>query len=248
MKSCYEIHKGKIYLYHNADEQTMVDNIWWQKLKSFVNFIKITVPCYINNTGIFFPHHKADIMRLYILQKFGGVYMDTDIYSLSTLNGDTVKPLFNTELTTNRELSDNLYDHSLVICQECEDKLCNCMIMVEPNHKLIKEWIDCYNTTYGKDKDYWGGLSVMTPYKLIKSNLIKENKENVSVLKQNNFLPFLYRDASFFYEDKSDKLGDSMVMHLWDTEMSKMDLIPENLDYFEKNANSTITKLFKKYC
>lgn len=243
IKSCKEVHlPHQIFLYTNVKEEDMKDNIWWQKTQQIAKIINITIPTFINNHGIPYPQHKADLMRICILKKFGGVYMDIDALSVAPFTGEIVKPTF--VLNNSHDNETNLYSHSFVICQESKDKLCNCVLLSRKDHEILNVWLDNYLTKYGnKDLDSWSGLSVMTPYNLILSH----PEWDTTILETPLFLPFLYNDTTFFYNDISKSIIEkSMVVHLWDTEMLKYGLIPKNIDYFSKE-NNTFTKLFQKY-
>ena len=232
--SCYEVNKpDKIYLYSNTD---LKNNKWWNLIKNYVQLVIVKIPEYINNCSVIFKQHQADIMRLYILKKAGGIYMDLDVMCLHPLDGTQVKPLIETEGST------NLYENNFVITRESPNKLCNCFIMTKKNNQLIDIWLKCYETSYGDSKhDYWAGLSVITPNKLINDYNLK-----VTILKAKSIFPFMYNDHSFFKQDITDSLKESLTIHLWDTEAFKYNLIPTDISYFQNN-NNTYTKLFSKY-
>ena len=238
IKSCFLVNKpDKIYFYCDRDHEL---NKWLELTKQYVEFVVVKPPTFINDKEIPFTQHRADLMRIYILYKAGGVYMDIDILSLNPLDGSIVKPIGEAPL-----LSDNLFERDFVITRECLDppKLCNCMIMTKPQHKFIKEWINQYETNYGTDKlCRWAGLSVQKPAEIMNSR----NWENVAILNHKSIFPFFFNDWRFFQGDISDELKDSLTIHLWDTEAFKYNLIPMDETYFDKNEN-TYTKLFRKY-
>lgn len=236
IRSCYELHNpDKIYFYTDGDD---LNNEWLQKLKSFVQIVRVRIPSHINNKYIFCKQHQADVMRLYILKKAGGTYMDIDILSLKPLDG---------QISVNMEKKgdQNLYNNKFVICKEATDKYCNCFIMSVRDHPIFDCWLDAYEKHYGMVDDYWAGLSVRKPYELITED--KDDKYGSVVLSQKVVLPFLFHDFSFFHKDISSDLENSLTVHLWDTEALKYNLVPKNIKYFEENPNNTFTKLFKKY-
>lgn len=236
IRSCYEIHNpDKIYFYTDGDNP---NNEWFQKVKSFVEVVPVRIPSHINNRYIFCKQHQADVMRLYILKKAGGVYMDIDILSLKPLDG-------NRQLSMEKKGDQNLYNNKFVICKEAVDKYCNCFIMSVREHPIFDCWLDAYEKHYGMVEDHWAGLSVRKPYELITQD--KDDKFGSVVLSQRVILPFLFHDFSFFHKDISSTLTESLTVHLWDTEALKYDLVPKNVKYFEENPNNTFTKLFRKY-
>jgi len=243
IKSCYTVQSpDKIYMFHGAVTDELKENIWWNKTKEIATFIQINIPMYINNKSITYPQHQADIMRIHILKKFGGVYMDIDVLSVKRLECDQdVLPDFVSSKCT----ENNLYKHSLVMCEETKAKLCNCVIMARPNHPLINLWIQEYEDKYGDVEDHWAGLSVMKPYELVREN----PNLDTTILQTHNFLPFTFHETWFFTngQEQIERLNKSLLIHLWDTESMKKGVIPVDTQYFEKYSDSLYTKLFQKY-
>jgi hypothetical protein len=233
IRSCYEVNKPeKIYLYTNTD---LVDNEWWELAKKYCEVKQVRIPEYINNHHIRYKQHQADVMRVYILQKAGGVYMDLDVLSLKPLDGTVAVPDIETQGDT------NLYNNDFVMPRESINRLCNCFIMSSKNHKMLDLWLDSYEKSYGEVEDYWGGLSVIKPLELIEKNNLK-----VTILRGKSIIPFTFNDYEFFYRDITDKISDSLTVHLWDTEAMKYNMIPLDLKYFDTN-NNTFTRHFEKY-
>jgi mannosyltransferase OCH1-like enzyme len=233
IKTCFVVQKpDRIFLYNDREP---VENEWWDKAKEYCTVIKTTIPTCVNRRGIYYKQHQADLMRVNILEKIGGVYMDLDLLSLKPIDGSVVKPLY--ENKGDR----NMYEEFTVMCRESSEKLCNCFIVSRKGNPFLQKWIYEYENRYGEDKDYWGGLSVVAP-----NRLAETNKEIISILDRRVFLPFLYNDLRFFSEDISESLGDSFGVHLWETEADKRGLIPGDREYFKNNDN-TFTKLFESY-
>ena len=240
IKTCFEINKPeKIFMWYNDQENLLENNKWWKLIGAYVTFIKINIPTNINNHVIKYKQHQADIMRINILNKIGGVYMDIDILSLYPLDGSIKHPKF-----YQYKISDfNLFNHELVIARETEFKLCNCVIMSKNNHPFLKKWIESYENEYGTLEQWWTGLSVTRPLELFNSN--KDYK--ITILKQKVFLPFMFNDDTLFRKNHPEIIEDSLTLHLWDTESLKHGWIPEDENYFENFPNTLFTDLFKKY-
>jgi hypothetical protein len=103
IKSCWEVQKpDKIYLYCDREDN---ENKWLEKVREIADIKIVTIPSYINDQNIPYAQHKADLMRLYILYKAGGVYMDIDILSLNPLDGSRVKPIIDTTTLTSNEIN-----------------------------------------------------------------------------------------------------------------------------------------------
>ncbi|CAC5384493.1 unnamed protein product [Mytilus coruscus] len=89
--------------------------------------------------------HKADIGRIQALQKFGGIYIDTDEIILSSLD-----PVRKYPFTLSRAVDWNLS---------------NGLILAEKNATFLKIWHSEYKTY---NKSQWGYHSTIVPYLLSK--------------------------------------------------------------------------------
>jgi hypothetical protein len=240
IKTCFEINKPeKIFMWYNDPQNILENNKWWKLIGYYATFIKITIPTILNNKSVIYKQHQADIMRINILNKIGGVYMDIDILSLNPLDGSIKEPQFEYS-----KISDiNLFNHEFVIGKETDVKLCNCVIMSKSNHPFLKKWIESYENEYGTLEEWWTGLSVTRPWELFKSN----KDFNITILKTKEFLPFMFCDDTLFRKNHPEIIKDSLTLHLWDTESFKYGWIPEDENYFENFPNTLFTDLFKKY-
>lgn len=96
-------------------------------------------------------HHMSDKVRLYALQQYGGLYLDTDVYCLRPLNliGKTKVIMAN--------------QHN----SKTSKKLNNGIIFVpSPHHPFIKCWIEHYKQA--TEIGFWDQRSVSFPYQLAK--------------------------------------------------------------------------------
>jgi mannosyltransferase OCH1-like enzyme len=238
IKTCIKIQKPDfVYLWYNNESDDLKKNKYWIESKKLVISVKIRPPEYVNNRYIPYKQHQADVMRLLILEKFGGVYCDLDILSVHPLDGSgSVKPCFENPTHKNPDL----YTYDFVISRESDSALCNCLIMVRPNHPFIKQWIKQYEDTYDTD---WNLLSVRHPNEMAKS----EEYQNICILKRPSILPFMYSDTRFFRTDIQPEVENSLTVHLWDTETFKQECHATDFYYFEKYPDSSFTKMFYQY-
>jgi len=241
IKSCLEVQKAKsVHVWHGVENDDLKNNKWWQKTKEIAQMHLVTIPTYVNNNHVWFQQHQADYMRINILYHFGGTYMDLDILSHRPLDGtstDNIKAIFEDKTITDP----NLFKQNMVMCRECPEKISNSVIMAKKGHPFLKEWIYRYDTQYTQD---WTLLSVQTPHYLNQQH----PEYKLTVLETKTFLPFMYQDFRFFYYDCTEWLiNESLLIHLWDTESFKANMIPMDIDYYDKYPNNTFTRLFKKY-
>ena len=106
-------------------------------------------------------------MRLKILQKYGGIYLDIDLI--------VIKPL------------DRLLHHPMVMGKENEDGLCNAFIASEPKSPFLKRWLDNYASF---DDNDWNSHSVHLPLRLAKFH----SKEICVLPKTHFFWPSFYQN------------------------------------------------------
>ena len=224
MKSAMD-HNPTYQIYLHCDEEPK-NNIYYDKLKDKITLNKIVEPEYINNHFVEWFQNKADYVRLNVLKKFGGIYLDTDYILL--------KPL------------DMFLNHRFVMGLERDnnnDFLCNAVIMCEPNNEIIKEWINIYDNSWGEEFiPFWTGHSVMIPAQLRhKYNYLMTIYDNIT------FYPFLWDDLSILHdEDNCEDYDGSYGIHLWDTEASKTNLLPNDISYFMTKDNA-FTRLFSTH-
>lgn len=53
---------------------------WWDLIEPHLTLIKTNVPDKIYGRDIEHFAHKADLVRLWVLKRMGGIYLDIDMY------------------------------------------------------------------------------------------------------------------------------------------------------------------------
>ncbi|KAI9476094.1 MAG: hypothetical protein EXX96DRAFT_596337 [Benjaminiella poitrasii] len=142
--------------------------------------------------------HRADVVRLQVLEKFGGIYLDLDLISL--------KPL------------DHLLHHEFIMAQEGVDGsigLCNAMIMARPHARFIQRW---YATYASFDDADWNYHSVILPGKLA-PHFAKE----ITVLNHTAFFWPLWDSHGLrsLYLEKSYDFSANLGTHIWESAANK---------------------------
>ena len=108
----------------------------------------ITTPQRIGGKNVKFEAHKSDIVRVYAIKYFGGIYLDFDVIALKPFT-----PLLCYDMTMGREMVNGVPN--------------NFMISV-PNATFINVWLDHYEHNY--HPDIWGEDSVLFPNRMIRTN------------------------------------------------------------------------------
>jgi len=90
MKSAFLIQRPeRIYLHSDVGEVT---GPHWDHLLAIPGFKevlvmqRVTVPETVFGTSFYWIAHKADVLRLLILKRYGGIYMDNDVYVINNLD------------------------------------------------------------------------------------------------------------------------------------------------------------------
>ena len=169
---------------------------WWDETEKLVELNQIKSPSTLGGKRIINLAHKADRVRLEVLENCGGVYFDIDTVCVSPY--------------------EHLLDYDCVIGTEeksYEDspRLCNAVILAEPNSKFIKKWIDSANTLFNPVN--WLSYAVEGP-----SILYQNNKELAHIEEPSSFfLPSWDDIPSIFLRDKPIP-KELITLHLWEAQ------------------------------
>ena len=169
---------------------------WWEKAKSFVEPIQISVPREIFGNKLYHFAHKADVLRLLVLGNYGGIYLDIDTIC--------IKPFT------------DLLNYSLVLGEQNMNGnkygLCNAVILSEKDSDFLKLWYSSYQYFRSKGHDqYWDEHSVRVP--LI---LSKEYSQHIHVEKDSSFFKPSCTEIDALFE-KCDLFPEAYVFHLWES-------------------------------
>lgn len=118
----------------------------------------------------------ADYLRLKILYENGGIYFDTDVQALKSM--------------------DDFLNYECVIGMENEKEVSSAVIACNKNNSLIKKMFDFYNDRIWKEPHY-----IITH---IMSELIEEEKSPINIYPEYTFSPMKYDapfDESCIHED-----------------------------------------------
>lgn len=174
------------------------DNFYFNDVKKDLIIKIISAPDEIFGNKLFHVAHKADVVRLKVLQEYGGIYLDIDTVTVKS---------FDTLLNYKCALAKEIVNDEVI-------GLCNAIIVAMPRSKFIQEWINSYKSFRSKGRDaYWNEHSVKIPFELSK-NLYSE----IQVLPTETFL---YPDWSkagltkLFVEKHS--FPNAYAHHLWES-------------------------------
>lgn len=195
IKSAYIINKpDKIFIYYNY----MPKGTWWEKAKEFSEPIQIQVPRQIFGNKIYHFAHKADVLRLLILLKFGGIYLDIDTICIKPLT-----PLLNQRCI----MAEEKYCGKVI-------GLCNAVILSTKNNSFLNYWLSAYKTFRSKGRDkHWAEHSVKVPLKIS-----EYYPDLITILPENSFHypSYTNNDLKLLFEQCLE-FPNSYIHHLWES-------------------------------
>lgn len=205
--SNYVINKPKVIFFHYQYEPT---GFWWNQAKKYLtlNYIN-TTNLYWGNKKIIKYAHKADKIRLEILYKYGGIYMDID-----TINVKSYSELLKYDLVMGiQEFQNNMA------------LLCNALIFAKKESLFIKKWMESYEKHF--DAQGWCEASVYLPYKIYLENKDKYDFSNILFLPETSFYKPSYKNVDEIFEnniysnnnidEKKQMSNDLITLHYWNT-------------------------------
>jgi glycosyltransferase involved in cell wall biosynthesis len=224
--SNYIINKPLIIYFHY---QYLPYGYWWDKTLCYVKLN------YINTNNIYWGKkkiikyaHKADKIRLDILYKYGGIYMDID-----TITYKSYQELLN-------------YDFAIGIQEENygKDKItlyCNAILFSKKNNIFIKKWIEEYENYFNPDG--WCEASVHLPG-IVLNNLNNNDKEKIKILDKEYFYIPSYNEVDKIFKTEGIINKNLLTLHLWNTYSEKYYKNILNFDWCFTN-NSLYSLLIK---
>ena len=221
VRSVVELNKPDTAYFHYHYEP---QGEWWQKAKSLLTLNKIAAPDSFMGRPLVHVAHKADVIRLQVLQETGGIYLDLDTISVKPL-----KDLLNYSFAIGQELKTPYVPKNprqkikyrvrkqLGLIKESSSAptgLCNAVLLSEKNSEFVNLWLNEYKTFRSKGRDkYWNEHSVQVPEKLAATN-----PQMITKLSPYAFHYPLYDSYSLkaMFEEVNE-FSEAYLHHLWET-------------------------------
>ena len=172
---------------------------WWDMAKKYLKLNYINAhDMYWGKKKIVKYAHKADKLRLDILLKYGGIYMDIDTI-------------------TYRPYTD-LLKYDFVIGIQDDFLYCNAILFSKKNNIFIKKWIEEYENHFVING--WCEASVHLPYKIF--NMLDDNeKYNIKIMEKECFYAPSYNEVDKIFENTYEINDKLLTLHLWNTYSEK---------------------------
>jgi len=142
--TAWKINRPDRILFHYAFEPK---GEWWRKAKPYLALNKIDAPTEIFGNPVTHYAHQADIIRLNVLKRYGGIYLDLDVLCINPF--------------------DALLQNEFVMGIQQNTGLCNAVILSKPSAPFLSIWLREYKNFDGR---IWCFHSVELPYWLAKKN------------------------------------------------------------------------------
>lgn len=183
--------RPKQLLIHFNDEP---NTFWWNQTKHDTEInatlMKTRLVSKIFGNSVYHHAHRSDILRLEILMKYGGIYLDTDVLTFQSL-----------------DLLLNVSDVVMAYETTEDTFICNAVILAKRNAVFLKRIYDAYQSYNPK---CWACQSVA-----LFGNLAKIYTKEILVLPYESFFRIGYNENSLFSESNSSDFSSSYVQHFW---------------------------------
>jgi hypothetical protein len=232
IRSASEVHRpGELILY--CDQ--VPSGPWWNAAREYVgDVVQIEPPDAIGGVSVPHPAHRADLVRLEVLLRHGGIYLDLDVLSVRPLT-----PLLGESFVLGRE-----GEHG-------EHGFCNGVILSEPHSAFLEEWLRGWDPatsrwhgfrSTGRDQ-YWAEMSGKYP-----AYLATLFPELITVAPYDYFHWPLWTDEhlEWLFKGKNDEFPNAYCHHLWQSHSERylQELTPEYIQQVDTNFTLMARKYF----
>ena len=210
----FHMREYRVVVYNNVEPK---NNAFWDKLKTHprVTIEHIDVPTHFDGYELGHFQYKADVVRLEVLYKYGGVYLDLDMLIVRDFS----------------ELFRNGKD--LYLSREGEGPgLINAFIAAKPKNEFLKIWLDNFKT--GLRMGVWAYHIRDTNRLLLEKHPYYESKFGIEILHHEKFFPVPWTARDVFNgERKFDFNNNHYGVHLFETILFDVVKRNEFFDYVQ---------------
>ncbi len=166
--TAWKVNRPECMYMHYTEEPT---GIWWERARKYLAMNRVAPVKEIYGNPVKYPAHQADVIRMEVLKRYGGVYLDLDVICINPL--------------------DPLMERDFVMGMESGTGLCNAVIMARPGAEFLRRWQSSYVSFNG---ERWNHHSVVLPWKLA-----GDNPETIHVADQYAFFYPAHNDPVHRY-------------------------------------------------
>ena len=132
-----KVNRPEVIYFHHTEEPA---GQWWDLARTLVTMNRVPPVTEVFGNPVTHLAHKADVIRLEMLRRHGGIYLDLDVICVNPF--------------------EPLRRHAMVMGIEPGTGLCNAVILAQPDVPFIERWQAHYRTFDGKR---WNHHSVLLP-------------------------------------------------------------------------------------
>ena len=140
VKSAAVVNRPDAIIMHYAHEPA---GEWWEAARPFITLNRVTPPETVNGHRLAHYAHKADALRMQILTREGGAYLDLDTFCINSF--------------------EPLRGHDAVMGVEPGTGLCNAVMLCAPGSAFMQRWLDSFGDF---DNAHWNFHAVQLPYQV----------------------------------------------------------------------------------
>jgi hypothetical protein len=148
IKSAYECNRPQAINFYYKYKP---DGEWWEKSQRYLNLIACDPPKEIFGNSLLHYAHRADVLKLEVLLREGGVFLDLDVLCLRPFG--------------------KLMRYDVVLGRQGSRGLCNAVLLAAPGSGFLRKWRQAYAAFRSKGRDeFWDEHSVLVPARIAADN------------------------------------------------------------------------------
>jgi len=204
LASCIGVNRPDAVMFHCPDEPW---GEYWDRIQPQLTVVPVKPDPFISSfryrdraLGPLRYAHLADVARLEIMARHGGIYADIDTLFVSPLP----KSFFERPFTMGQEPAD-----WSPTAREAGGALCNAWMMGEPGAPFVREWLSRIHSSFDGS---WSAHSTILPFQLS-----REHPEWIHIEPPRSFFPFGYSRAGLrkIFKRRVQDLDGIFSIHLW---------------------------------
>ena len=207
-----------VYFHYHSEPY----GVWWDLIKPYLTMNKVDLVHEIFGNPVVHYAHMSDVVRLLMLYKYGGVYLDLDTITVSSFEN-----LYDIETSLGIQDSARIFMDPALYDKYDYYGLCNATIVAKPGSEFILDWIYSYRSFNSAGRDAaWDWHSVVVPNIIANSKHWPQNK--LKILGSHSFFWPLWDKINdcLLSEDSAqyeEEYRGAYSVHLWNNEESVND-------------------------
>lgn len=199
VRSALSVNPGfKAYVYFQYEPS----GPYWDLVKDEVECVRVEAPTEIFGNKLDHFAHKTDVLRLQILIREGGVYMDFD-----TLCQQSFEPLFCDRVVMGMEAAQT---GMAPLTNDSGFGLCNALIIAPVKSRFLEIWLDSFREF---DQSNWARHAVYVPV-----TVAQKHPELIQIQPPERFFwPSWHGDGIKHLFAEGRDYPEAVSMHLWES-------------------------------